>query len=627
MLRGVIICVVLSLFGICSFACPAQEPERPTIEQFMKIRAPGSPTLVADGTLYVTDWPDGVAQLYRRAAGDGIDGPWERLTDFEDGLSEYSLARDDRLIMLAAAAGGSEQDDLHLMTVATGEIRTLLADPEVVYNFNVWLPDNSGFIYTANDEEPSNFHVYRYDLKTGSSTKLLAREGWWGVDDITNDGKRMLVSRYYAANHAEVYELNARAGELTRLAMGDDQSFDWGFNYMPDEQSVLIVSDREGGIPRLFVLDIRSGRAFKPFPALDRYEAEGVLVNDDRTLGAALYNVDGFSSLKLVRLPGFEDAGVSIGQGSVAGSVSLRGDTLTWTLNNPQSPGTGYAQSANGATEPVKLTKPYDQGVDLDAFPLPKLVKYESFDGLEIPALLFLPPGYEEGRAIPFVAWYHGGPEGQSRPSWSPLTQYLLSRGFGIIKPNVRGSSGYGREYLDLDNYQKRWDSVRDGVAAAEWLVAEGLAEPGRIAAFGGSYGGFMAVATIMDAPELFGASCNFVGIVNFKTFLQNTKAYRRKLREVEYGPLSDPEFLDSISPIHRIDEIKVPMLIAHGLNDPRVPVGESMQLAVGLQKRGFDPDLLYFPDEGHGFVKLENRILFADRVCRFLQEHIGGGS
>jgi dipeptidyl aminopeptidase/acylaminoacyl peptidase len=175
-----------------------------------------------------------------------------------------------------------------------------------------------------------------------------------------------------------------------------------------------------------------------------------------------------------------------------------------------------------------------------------------------------------------------------------------------------------------MDNYKNRWHSVKDGVEAARWLVKSGFSQNGRIAAYGGSYGGFMSVATVIEGPDVFGASVDIVGVVNFKTFLEQTKDYRRKLREAEYGPLSDPEFLASVSPLKRVDEIKVPMLIAHGANDPRVPVGEAMQLAVGLQKRGYDPELLFFPDEGHGFAKLENRLLFAQRMVKFLQRTIG---
>jgi len=603
----------------------AAPPSLPTIQQFVKIRAPGRPTLAPDGTLYVNDWPDGVRQLYRRAPGAPIAAPMDKLTDFADGLSGYSLSPDGRWIILSAAIGGSEQNDLHLLDTETDEIRPLLSDPDIVYGFNLWLHDSTGFIYTANDDSPRDFHIYRYDLPAGTTTKLSAREGSWSAADLSRDGKRLLMTRYLSVSHAEAYELDVASGEAARLSLTEEPTFNIAGGYLPGERAAFIISDKEDGRRQLYLRDLVTGRVSRPLPELEAYEIEGGTANEARTIGAVLYNDGGFRAMRLYRLPGFEPIDVPLGDRGLVGSVDIRGDTITWTLTNTRSPGIGYVQHLDAVTEPQPITQAQDQGVNLRAFPVPRLVKYESFDGLEIPALLFLPPGYTGEAPIPFVAWYHGGPEGQSRPTFSPLTQFLLSRGFGIIKPNVRGSTGYGRAFHELDNYRKRWDSVRDGVEAARWLVDNGYARPGRIASFGGSYGGFMAVATIIEAPDLFGAACNSVGIVNFQTFLEQTKDYRRALREVEYGPLSDPEFLASISPIHRIDEIEVPMFIAHGLNDPRVPVGEAMQLAVGLQKRGHDPELLFCPDEGHGFRKLENRLLFAERVYKFLKETIGG--
>jgi dipeptidyl aminopeptidase/acylaminoacyl peptidase len=212
--------------------------------------------------------------------------------------------------------------------------------------------------------------------------------------------------------------------------------------------------------------------------------------------------------------------------------------------------------------------------------------------------------------------------------------QYYLSRGYGVMMPNVRGSTGYGRSFQMMDDYKKRWDSVRDGVDAVEWLVKNGYSEPGRIAAYGGSYGGFMSVGCVVEDQErvergerkerLFGACVDIVGVVNLKTFLEKTSGYRRKLREVEYGPLTDPEFLASVSSIHRVDKIKVPVFIAHGFNDPRVPVEEAMQLAAALRERGQNPRMFVAPDEGHGFAKLDNRVYFGERVASFLDETIG---
>ena len=165
--------------------------------------------------------------------------------------------------------------------------------------------------------------------------------------------------------------------------------------------------------------------------------------------------------------------------------------------------------------------------------------------------------------------------------------------------------------------------SVKDGVWAAKYVIDQGFTDNKKVAAWGGSYGGFMVMATITEAPELFGAACNIVGVVNFETFLKQTKAYRRHLREAEYGPLSDPEFLRSISPIYKIDRIETPLMLAHGLNDPRVPIGEAMQVAVALKKRGMEVEELYFPDEGHGFAKEENRLLYYEQMAKFFDKHL----
>jgi dipeptidyl aminopeptidase/acylaminoacyl peptidase len=602
----------------------------PGIDRFMKIRAPSRPVLAADGTLYVVDWPDGVNQLYRRAAGAPIDAPMKKLTEFPDGLSDFALAPDDRTIILSAGIGGNEQFNLYALNVATDAVTPLLQNPSVVFNFQRWLADSSGFIYTANDTSPSDFHIYRYDLASGERTKLLAEPGHWSVADVTADGARLLAEQYFSESKADAYEVQAASGRKTRLSLGEGETYNAPACYLPDGRSALIISDVEGGIPRLFVRDLAGpgaapGAPRKPWPDLDQYPIEAVHFNVAHDAAAVIYNEGGYGTMRLVELPSFKDIDLpEIDRGLVTWA-SVRGRTITWMLSNARTPELSFAfEIGSGAAAPRPLTIADTQGIDIGGFTLPELVTYQSFDGRDIPAFLFTPAGFMPNRAVPFIINFHGGPEGQSRPGFNRTIQYFVARGFGVMQPNVRGSTGYGREFHMLDNYTARWDSVKDGVEAARWLVANGYARPGRVAAYGGSYGGFMAVATVIEGSDVFGAAVDVVGIVNFKTFLEQTKDYRRKLREAEYGPLTDPDFLASISPLNRLDEIKVPMFIAHGLNDPRVPVGEAMQLAVGLQKRGYDPELLFFPDEGHGFAKLENRLLFAERMAKFLDQHIG---
>jgi dipeptidyl aminopeptidase/acylaminoacyl peptidase len=345
------------------------------------------------------------------------------------------------------------------------------------------------------------------------------------------------------------------------------------------------------------------------------------------------------------RLPTFEKVELPTIEKGVVSVNELRGNHLIYSLSNARTPGVAFAydipEKGGKAGAPTQVTFADTQGIDFSRFALPQLVKYKSFDGLEVPAFVYMPAGAGKGHPVPFVANYHGGPEGQHRPVFDKTVQYLVSQGFGVILPNVRGSSGYGRAFLMMDDYKKRWDSVKDGVAAAQWLVDQGYATPGKMATYGGSYGGFMSVACLVEDQQevdsgahkqrLFGAGIDVVGIVNMKTFLEQTSGYRRKLREVEYGPLTDPDFLDSVSSIKKVDKINVPMFIAHGFNDPRVPVGEAMQLSIALKEKAVRekkpenmPHLFIAPDEGHGFQKLNNRLYFAEYMAGFLKQTIG---
>jgi dipeptidyl aminopeptidase/acylaminoacyl peptidase len=263
-------------------------------------------------------------------------------------------------------------------------------------------------------------------------------------------------------------------------------------------------------------------------------------------------------------------------------------------------------------------------GIPRSAFVEPSLVRYPTFDGRDIPAFLYLPQD-RPGQDLPVVIMVHGGPESQARPLFDPITQYLVARGYGVMWPNVRGSTGYGYEYQSLDDVRLRMNSVADLQHAALWLQNSGIADPARIAVMGGSYGGFMVLSAITTYPRLWAAAVDIVGIANFVTFLENTGPWRRKLRESEYGSLeNDREFLQSISPINHVDSIVTPLFVIHGANDPRVPVGEAEQIVVALRERNIPVEYMRFEDEGHGLVKRANRLVAYPAVARFLDTYMG---
>lgn len=270
------------------------------------------------------------------------------------------------------------------------------------------------------------------------------------------------------------------------------------------------------------------------------------------------------------------------------------------------------------------MTQSWRAGLDSERLSRAELVQYASFDGRQIPAFVFSPPGATrdgQGAALFFV---HGGPESQTRAVYNPIIQYLAHRGLTVIAPNVRGSSGYGRTYQSLDDVEKRMDSVRDLEAGVAWAVNAGVAHPRRIAVMGGSYGGFMVLAALTEYPDLWAAGIDIVGIANFVTFLERTGPWRRRLREAEYGSLEHHrDLLERISPIHKADRIVAPLFVVHGANDPRVPIFETEQLVERLRELGRTVDYLRYENEGHGLAKLVNKLDAYPKIADFLDRHL----
>jgi dipeptidyl aminopeptidase/acylaminoacyl peptidase len=273
-----------------------------------------------------------------------------------------------------------------------------------------------------------------------------------------------------------------------------------------------------------------------------------------------------------------------------------------------------------------RVTTSWDAELPREVLSRPELVTYPTFDGRTVPAFVFRPPESLDGRPAPTLFYVHGGPEQQFRPSFNPVVQYFAHRGFVVVAPNVRGSSGYGKTYGHLDDVERRLDAVRDLAAGAEWAVSRGIADRERIAVMGGSYGGYMVLAALTERPDLWAAGVDIVGIANFVTFLENTGPWRRRLREAEYGSLEHHrDLLHRLSPLHQADRISAPLMVIHGANDPRVPISEAEQIVATLQRLGRPVEYLRFDDEGHGLVKLQSRLAAYPRIAAFLDRHLLG--
>jgi len=590
----------------------------PDIETFMQIGYATSPELTKDGkTLYFETGFTGVDQLYRL---DASGWPYQ-LTFLSDGIMFYSLSPDGEKAVVGAATGGDEQAQLFLVDTKTGRITRLTSKPEIRHGSPTWFPDNQKIYFYSNQTNLKDFHIFSMDLKTKNQELVFEFDGWNSVADISEDGKYLLVYHVPSNVNNDIYLVDLTSLKAENITPHEgDYEFDYP-NFSKDAKTVYLVSNNnKDGIKRLAKIDVDT-KKLTFWGEESNWEVEGLSISPDRRYLGWVINEEGYGKPRMWDLMQKREVPAPDVKGRIYGASFSDVGSIAFAFTSPTKTTDIWIWDWN-KKELRKATHSVMAGIDPSLFVEPTLIKYKSFDGLEIPAFLYLPPNCQ-GKPVPFVIHAHGGPESQYRPSFARHFQYLILNGYGILAPNIRGSSGYGREYVMMDNYKKRLDSIKDIAEGARWLIEKGYTSTDRLAIKGGSYGGYAVMAALTEHPDLFAAGIEEIGIVNFVTFLQNTRAYRRALRESEYGPLTDPEFLKSISPIHKVDRIKAALLVIHGENDPRVPVGEARQVIEAVRAQGGEVDSLIFPDEGHGIAKLSNRLVAYRKMVDFLDKHL----
>jgi dipeptidyl aminopeptidase/acylaminoacyl peptidase len=400
-------------------------------------------------------------------------------------------------------------------------------------------------------------------------------------------------------------------------APGNFQSVRWA----SDGASLLALTDLGGSeFLRLCRLDPETGTVTVVYEAAER-DVDAWAITSDAQLLATVENDRGYAVLRAGPVDGERPTVGGLPRGVVT--------DLTWSPD-----GRSLAFSVAAPTEPPSLWLWRDGSAravwrpdgqpDPDSFVDFELVSWESFDGTRIPGWLALPRGPKPASGYPAIVWVHGGPVGQTRPNFRPDIQMLVAQGFAVLMPNARGSSGYGRAYTESDDVERRLDSVTDLVHGRHWLAAHPAIDGGRIGIMGQSYGGFMVMSALTEHPELWRAAVTYYGIADFVTMLAGTGPWRRNHRAAEYGdPERDAELFGRISPIHRIDRIQVPVLIAHGARDPRVPIGESEQFVTALRERQKKVTYVTFDYAGHGFIRPDDRLRIYRAIADFFATHL----
>ena len=590
--------------------------------RYLKIRGAWAASWSPDGgrLAFLTEIT-GVPQVWE-VPSEAAPPAWpEQLTFYEERVSgaEYSLTQE--RLLFSMDAGGNERTQLFLLE--NGEVTDLTRAPDAIHYSGGFSPDGGRVAYTATRRNGTDFDVFVQELEgkpEGEPEMVWEVSGYHTVAGWAPDGSFLIVSRHHSNLNNDLYRLDLKTGEATLLTPHEGDARFSGACVTPDGGSAYLATDRDGDFMRLARLDLSMPKLTYLTP--DDWDVEDVKLSKDGCYLLASRNVEGYSDLALFSGEGRRKPDLRVPEGLVVGfEFSPDSGKLAFTLVGPtRNPDIWVLDLPDG--EPRPITRSSTAGLSRSTFRRPSLVRYPSFDGREIPALLYEPGSLDNA---PVVVNVHGGPESQSRPGFAPVTQYLLDRCYAVFFPNVRGSTGYGKAYTHLDDVELRMDSVKDIAHAAHWLRGRGHE---RVAVMGGSYGGFMVLAALTEYPKLWSAGVDIVGIANLVTFLENTGSYRRALREPEYGSLErDREFLESISPIHKAEKIRAPLMVIHGKNDPRVPVGEAEQIVERVREDGGVVEYLLYEDEGHGLAKLKNRLDAYPKIAAFLDEHLADGT
>ncbi len=592
-----------------------------TLSQFLNIQYAAQGTFDPQGkqVAYLSN-VSGVPQVWKML--DKPSAP-KQLTFEEDGVDGvwWSPVNPAHMIV-SAARGGSEKSKLYLVNPDVSPLVPIVPlDSDAIYRFGSWSPDGTSICYATNSRNGTDFDVYEHRLQDPQPHLIYDGGGHLSALRFSSDNRYLLMARDLSNVNVDLLVYDRDSGQTKLITEHTGDEFYGDAQFDQSGKNIYALTDRGREFVGVATYNLESGI----WTWIERPESdiEALSVAPDGSGYAFVINDHGLSRFNYNNIAKGKRIGGYRFPDGIVRSMSFSSDSKRIAI----SFGTATKPFDIWIYEPnpdllIRLTDSATGGVPKDMFVAPEQIEFPSFDKRMIPAFFYKPLNAPE--KCPVIVSIHGGPESQARPDLSGLYQYWLYKGYAILEPNVRGSSGFGKSYLALDNVRRRMDSVKDIEYAAKWLAARKDIDKSKIILQGGSYGGYMVLAGLTTYPDLFAAGIDIVGISNFVSFLENTSKYRRALREAEYGSLEvDREFLEEISPLNHVDKIKAPLFVIQGANDPRVPQSEADQIVNSIKEHGGVVDYLLFEDEGHGLRKTENKLEAYAKVMEFLQTHV----
>jgi len=618
--------------AIARYAPPPLPPDvTGPIQRLLDVRGPSTGLVAPDGARLFFNWAvTGTPEVWR------LDTPLGypvQLTGGEDPTSVVDVTPDGRLLVLSRDRGGEENPGLYIQPVDGGALQAIhhVKGSRALYGFTTH--DSRSIYYAANDVRPDSYALYRYDLATRRSERILEEPGLWSIadhDDIVDGGVRLLLRKSTGALTAEYHEWTSESRALVPV-IGYDEKAEYDVAYAARDDEFVVRTNKLGEFRRLY--RFHRGAALEPVGPAGPMDVDSFELDQAKRRLYLERNDGGYTRLVVLDATTYAELPFDAPADAEhvrAGRATPDGRFVTIGIETGRGPQQSYVWDWERRAL-VAWSRPNAPEVDLARFAVPSLDHYTARDGTKIPMFIRYPAGCApsaetSAEPCPVVVQFHGGPEGQARPGFSPRSQLFVDAGFLFAEPNVRGSDGYGKAWLSADDGPRRLSVITDIEDAGQELrrrFTRGGKAP-RLGIMGGSYGGYATLIGMTMFAGTYDAGVSIVGISDLRTFLHNTAPYRRVLRASEYGDLErDAEALRKLSPTSYLDRVRDPLLIIQGVDDPRVPAGEAIQIQEALAARGTPSQLILLEGEGHGAARRSGQVVMLGHALQFLVEHL----
>jgi dipeptidyl aminopeptidase/acylaminoacyl peptidase len=598
------------------FSQPDNDTRRAEIVAMANIGLCRAGEFLADGkeVAFVSNL-SGSPQIWKVSSNGG----WPtQLTAFNDPVTAMVPAPKGDLIAFALAPGGGLNVQIYVMKTDGSGIKQVTRGGKTNNFLGTWSKDGSLLSFGSNEQNPAGVDFFVYDIKKGSYDLVVKNKGTGGIVDFSLDNKQVLITRLASRGSNDLYMYDMVAKQEKLLTQHDGPGTFFGS--IAPSGDVYLGSNKDRD---LIAFGRHTGTAIEILSEQKGAELNGFALSNAGSVAALSWNASGKTKVTLFDLKQRKEIRQLALPVELAGALAFSPDDQSIVFT-----GQGATEASNiwiysmSANQFRKITDSPHPGVDLTALIAPELVTFKSFDGLELSGWLYKPK--TSAAPYPTVISYHGGPEGQSVPGFNATAQLLAKEGIAFFLPNVRGSSGFGKKFVNLDNGALRVNGVKDIKGVTDHLVTSGISRKDKLGIIGGSYGGYMVMAGVTEYPDMFAAGANLFGVVNFETFFKHTEPWMAAISTVEYGdPATQAEMLRQLSPIHKANVVKTPLLVEHGANDTNVPVIEAEQVVEALKKNNVPVQYTLFPDEGHGWQKTRNRITSTVEIVEWFTSYL----